>query len=205
MNSTRIQKARLFCMVAHAAVAQKRKYTGEPYHIHPFEVADRVALVPGATEDMVIAALLHDVVEDTRRFLDENGNVVKEPSKHLRAGGKLTLEEGITLDLIEQEFGSNVRRLVAGLTDVAMPWDGNRDKRMGMNRDHTAEQAGDVQTVKLADVDNNIRNIAVNDPDFAPKYLSEKRDLLNVLKDGDPELYDSVKTFIREFYAARRA
>ena len=42
---------------------QKRKYTGEPYHVHPFEVAD-ILKKNGASEEVVAAGYLHDVVED---------------------------------------------------------------------------------------------------------------------------------------------
>lgn len=34
-----VKQASLFCQAAHQAVGQKRKYTGEPYWHHPFEVA----------------------------------------------------------------------------------------------------------------------------------------------------------------------
>ena len=58
-----VRKAQVYAMAAHAAVGQKRKYTGEPYIVHPAEVAKIVAGVPGSTPDMVAAAWLHDVVE----------------------------------------------------------------------------------------------------------------------------------------------
>ena len=65
--SERYSRALAFCMAAHAGVGQVRKYTGEPYAVHPIAVAALVrAYVPDASEEMLIAALLHDVVEDTR-------------------------------------------------------------------------------------------------------------------------------------------
>ena len=39
-------KARTFAVAAHAAVAQLRKYTNEPYIVHPREVAQIVGTVP---------------------------------------------------------------------------------------------------------------------------------------------------------------
>ena len=33
-----VEKARVFATAAHSAVAQLRKYTGEPYIVHPAEV-----------------------------------------------------------------------------------------------------------------------------------------------------------------------
>lgn len=54
-----------FARVAHAAVGQLRKYTNEPYIVHPLEVARIVKSVPHDS-NMVMAAYLHDVLEDTK-------------------------------------------------------------------------------------------------------------------------------------------
>jgi len=72
--------------VAHAS--QQRK-SGEPYIIHPILVAALTALVSN-DETMIIAALLHDVVEDTDYVIEE----------------------------IEEIFGSDVAHIVAGLTKI---------------------------------------------------------------------------------------
>jgi len=50
------EKARIFATAAHAAVGQVRKYTGEPYLVHPAEVELNVATVPGHTDEMIAAA-----------------------------------------------------------------------------------------------------------------------------------------------------
>lgn len=58
-----------FATDAHKA--QKRKASGDPYIIHPIRVL-RVLSEAGITDDTVlIAAVLHDVVEDTSVTLDE--------------------------------------------------------------------------------------------------------------------------------------
>ena len=88
-----IKKARLFATVAHAAIGQRRKYTNEPYIVHPEEVAKLVTRY-GGTENQIAAAWLHDVVEDTN----------------------------ITEDLIHQEFGDDIASLVCCLTDVSVPY-----------------------------------------------------------------------------------
>ena len=55
--------AKEFAHAAHDSIKQVRKYTGEPYWNHTDAVAEVVASV-GGTEDMVMAAHLHDVLED---------------------------------------------------------------------------------------------------------------------------------------------
>ena len=59
-----IDRALVFATTAHAEVGQRRKYTGEPYIVHPIEVMMLVRSV-GGTDEMQAAALLHDVIEDT--------------------------------------------------------------------------------------------------------------------------------------------
>ena len=63
-DSELVRRAFAFAKAAHEAVGQMRKYTGEPYIVHPVEVADIVQTV-AHTEVMLAAALLHDTVEDT--------------------------------------------------------------------------------------------------------------------------------------------
>ena len=57
----RFDAALLFATEAHRA--QRRKFSGAPYVAHPLRVA-ALALEYGADEDVAVAALLHDVVED---------------------------------------------------------------------------------------------------------------------------------------------
>lgn len=61
----KIVRACSYAAQMHAG--QRRKgAAGEPYVNHVIDVADRVAQSAAADETLVIAALLHDVVEDTR-------------------------------------------------------------------------------------------------------------------------------------------
>ena len=50
--------------------AESQKYNGYPYLFHVLSVAD-IALAHGACEDIQIACLLHDAIEDTRRSYDD--------------------------------------------------------------------------------------------------------------------------------------
>jgi len=58
-----VNRALVYATAAHCAVDQERKYTGEPYIVHPIEVMMLVRNFGGSVE-MQQAALLHDVVED---------------------------------------------------------------------------------------------------------------------------------------------
>ncbi len=85
------QLLRAACFSAHKHQNQRRKdEEASPYINHPLEVAELLANV-GQISDLptLLAAILHDTVEDT----------------------------GTTLPEVEEHFGRNVRRLVAEVTD----------------------------------------------------------------------------------------
>lgn len=157
-----VDRALDFATAAHASIGQVRKYTGEPYIVHPIEVREILLqfAVNTVTQEQEAAALLHDVVEDTP----------------------------VTIQEIDSRFGPKVAELVAGLTDVSKPEDGNRKVRKAIDREHTANAGSDVKTVKLADLISNTRSIVAHDPDFARVYLREKALLLEVMTDADPGL-----------------
>jgi len=214
LSDHRVEKAYFFAMAGHAAVGQKRKYSGEPYIVHPAECVAILQWLPESSQITVaqlIAMMFHDLVEDTRYFTDEHGTRVKDPAKFLKSGAKLILVEGITLDLIQhvattwggEGFGIEVRRITSGLTDVSMPWDGNRVARKALDLAHTAEQEPDVKTNKLADILSNAPSIIEHDPGFARKWMAEKADLLPALKDGDPILYALVEELVNEYARGR--
>ncbi len=68
MNTLRIAQAVKFATVAHDKTY--RKGSGVPYIAHPIEVGMLLATITD-DEDIVIAGLLHDVVEDTPYTLDD--------------------------------------------------------------------------------------------------------------------------------------
>jgi (p)ppGpp synthase/HD superfamily hydrolase len=71
-NDTLRRVTEAFDIAARAHTGQTRKgAAGEPYINHVADVAARLAHSPRATEAMVIAAILHDVVEDTETTLAE--------------------------------------------------------------------------------------------------------------------------------------
>lgn len=160
-----VLKARAFATAAHTG--QVRKYTKEPYIVHPIEVMQIVMTVKH-DEAMLAAALLHDVVEDT----------------------------DYTIEDILREFGPDVASLVDDLTDVSRPEDGNRAHRKSLDRAHSAKASPRAQTVKLADLISNARDIVKHDQKFAKVFLDEKRQLLEVMTLGDSSLYALAKSLV---------
>jgi len=64
----RIEKAFRFANAAHDGIRRK---SGEPYIIHPIAVAKIVAKDIGLGATSIVAAILHDVVEDTEYRLSD--------------------------------------------------------------------------------------------------------------------------------------
>ncbi len=164
-----VERAREYAINAHKRIDHRRKYTQQPYAIHLAEVAKLVSSVTDNPE-IIAAAWLHDVVEDT----------------------------SATLFDIETEFGKGVAALVEDLTDVSKPSDGNRATRKSIDRQHLAQASPEAQTVKLADLIDNCQDICKNDKRFARVFLEEMDPLLNVLQLGDPSLYElAQKTYAK--------
>jgi GTP diphosphokinase / guanosine-3',5'-bis(diphosphate) 3'-diphosphatase len=86
-DSRNIRRAYEMAVEAHS---EQRRKSGEPYILHPIEVARICAEEIGLGPTAIVAALLHDVVEDT----------------------KLTLED------IRAEFGEKIQVIVDGLTKL---------------------------------------------------------------------------------------
>lgn len=162
-----VHKAYQFAKNAHKD--QKRKYTFEPYINHPVEVMQIVSTVPH-TEEMLAAALLHDVVEDC----------------------------GVNILEISKQFGHITALYVHDLSDVSCPEDGNRAERKEIDREHTAQAYPEAKTIKLADLISNSRSIVKHDKDFARVYIKEKELLLEVLTEGDATLYAQAKQIVEE-------
>ena len=168
-SSQAVRAAYAFARDAHARQGQKRKYSDMPYIVHPIAVAELVATVPHRQE-MICAALLHDVVEDTE----------------------------VELADVRETFGPDVAELVDWLTDVSRPEHGNRRARKALDLAHTAKATPEAKTIKLADIIDNSRTISLHDPSFWRVYRAENLALLNVLTEGDPDLWLKAKAALTQ-------
>ncbi len=120
-------------LAAYAHSAQRRKGSNIPYVVHPVHVSV-ILLRYGFPEDLVTAGLLHDVVED----------------------------QDVSLAEIEAEFGPEVARLVAAVSEqkkeagVERPWEVRKQEQL----DHLREAGEDVLALKAVDVLHNVHSIA---------------------------------------------
>ena len=123
---------RAFQFAAEKHKHQTRKASTIPYIAHLMGVSSLV-LEAGGDEDLAIAALLHDVVED--------------------CGGAPMLKE------VRRRFGSRVAKVVEGCTDADTdpkpPWRERKEKYIR----HLKSADADIRLVSAADKLNNVRSI----------------------------------------------
>ena len=150
--------AAMFAHEQHEKVGQKREASGEPYIVHPLEVSELVYTMGNEygypsewIEVAIIAALLHDTIEDTQCTYNE----------------------------IETRFGAVVRDTVFWLTDVVEKSQGNRRVRKELERVRLMAAPGRVKFIKCCDIIANARSVLKDKPQSAQLFLTEKMALLD--------------------------
>ena len=143
-----IRKAWDFCVRHHEG---QMRASGEPYIIHPLEVAEVLAEMK-LDSTAIAAALLHDAVEDTPATSEE----------------------------IEAGFGDQVAHIVEGVTKIDKIQFANREDRQAENvRKMLLAMVSDVRVVliKLADRLHNMRTLEHLKPDRQEAIARETLDI----------------------------
>jgi (p)ppGpp synthase/HD superfamily hydrolase len=145
MNKMSIDKAIKFAREAHEG--QVRKGSAEPYVNHPIAVMEILRKHhPEATLEMKIAAVLHDVVEDTNRTQND----------------------------ICINFGETVMHLVLWLTNPSNPKIATRNEKVEGKIRQISNSPVEAQIIKCADIIHNsfssTENLGI---DFAKIYRRE--------------------------------
>ena len=131
IDQERVREAYRFALEHHA---EQRRHSGERFISHPLSVA-RICAGLGLDTETLMAALLHDTVEDT----------------------------AVTLDEVRERFGDEVASLVDGLTKIDSLTFNSRDEAQAENyRKMLVAMASDIRVIiiKLADRLHNMRTIA---------------------------------------------
>ena len=147
-ESTIIQKAYIYASRKHEG--QERK-SGEPYLVHPLEVAYRVAEM-GLDEASICAALLHDTIEDTDTTREE----------------------------LSELFGEDVAELVDGVTKLSKVNFTQREERQAESfRKMLVATARDIRVllIKLADRLHNMSTLEHMNAEAQERIAQETRDI----------------------------
>jgi (p)ppGpp synthase/HD superfamily hydrolase len=145
-------------LVHHGAV---RKGTARPYILHPFAVA-RILEEHGYEEDLVVAGLLHDTVEDARYDQEWFQRGMSEMAGPGRMPCPASLVEFRTafLQFLDDEFGQHVLQLVLGVSETknhggpALDWLERKKEQLT----HLAGASEVQAALKAADALHNIES-----------------------------------------------
>ncbi len=143
-----IRRAYLFSALHHRG---QTRASGEPYLVHPLEVAEILAEMR-LDEVSVSTGLLHDVVEDTL----------------------------VDIETIRSYFGDEITLLVDGLTKIANISDLSKEKQQAENvRKMVLAMITDVRVVliKLADRLHNMRTMQYLKPEKRERISQETLDI----------------------------
>lgn len=110
-DQAQIEKAYQFATRAHEG---QLRYSGQPYVIHPILVAKILAEL-GMDKESIIAALLHDVVEDTDVTLEDVRRVFGEEIAQLVNG--VTKLGKVPLSTREEEQAENIRKMLLAMSE----------------------------------------------------------------------------------------
>ena len=132
LDTALLDRAILFAVKAHAGTERRGK--GFPYIVHPMEAMEIVATIT-PDQELLAAAALHDVVEDTE----------------------------ISADEIRREFGDRIADLVVAESDVFVEGLSEEDSWHARKKaaiDRLAKAPHDAKIVAMGDKLSNMRAIA---------------------------------------------
>ena len=171
LNIQEVNDSYEFASKAHKG--QTRRYTREPYITHPLAVAQMLFRSLNKLDTpLLCAAMLHDTLEDTNTTEDE----------------------------LKQCFGTDVTQLVIEVTEFSTLADGNRFIRKELDRRYLKRVSNRAKALKLADLIHNSRSIIEHAKNgFAEIYMTEKKLLIEDIKEGNFGLYQIALKIIEDY------
>ncbi|MDE5618464.1 MAG: HD domain-containing protein, partial [Clostridia bacterium] len=147
-SCAKITKAYQYACERHK---EQKRLSGEPYIVHPVAVAN-ILIDLGMDKNSVVAALLHDVIEDTHASEQE----------------------------IKTEFGNTVASLVQGVTKLSMLNFKSKEEAQAENyRRMFLAMSNDIRVIiiKLADRLHNMRTLSFKEPASQKRIAQETLDI----------------------------
>lgn len=143
-----ITKAFRFALEAHK---NDKRASGEPYFSHPYEVALIIAREIPLDDISVAAALLHDVVEDTK----------------------------FTINDLKEEFGTEISEIVDGATKIEGIFDNYEMRQIESYKKLLLSMTSDIRVilVKFADRLHNLRTIEFLPENKRMRFAQETLDI----------------------------
>jgi hypothetical protein len=165
-----IKAARKFANGSHQRINTWRNPALQSSEAHLKSVAQLVSSV-SQDEEMIAAAWLHDIVEDTESTIGD----------------------------MERKFGARVAKLVDELTVVSYVARGDPASRLRLEKEHFARVSAAAKTIKLADLIDTCRDLHKSKLAGLKKYGTRAKELTAVLEGGDPTLLTRLKRDLEKY------
>ncbi len=165
-----IKAARIFANGSHQRIDTLRNPALQSSEAHLKSVAQIVSSV-SRDEEVIAAAWLHDVVEDT----------------------------AATFGDVERNFGVRVAKLVHELTVVSYLGRRKRAVRFALEKEHFARVSEEAKTIKLADLIDTGRDLHKNQPADFERFALEATELASVLEAGDQTLLARLRRDLEKY------
>lgn len=138
LNTELLDRAIVFAVHAHAGTERRGK--GFPYIVHPLEAVEIVATMT-ADQELLAAAALHDVIEDTSVTKEELEQAFGERIASLVAAESDTFESGVSEeDSWHDRKRAAIERLAAASHEAKMVALGDKLSNMrAIARDHACQ------------------------------------------------------------------
>lgn len=165
INQESFFNAYYFALKAHG---DQKRIGGEKYVNHPLRVAKRTEIFFPDNEPLVLAAMLHDVLEDT----------------------------DVDDDWLSDTFGFVVTKYVKYLTKTPKVEGINRQQRFVSDMTHIKSAPKGIESVKLIDRIDNLQDVSLFKRSFLKVYYDESRMMLDMFDRAKPELRDELKAVL---------
>jgi len=162
-NLILVDRAKYLAGIAHANQFRKDGIT--PYFVHPCRVANLVEKYVNHTPEMVAAAYMHDVLEDT----------------------------DVTSHTLQMLFHTNVVNLVLELTNPSKGLILPRKERKEIDRQHLFNISKEAKIIKLFDRLDNIQDLTGFSNSFTALYMKETLLMLDVIEDADKNFTNLIR------------
>jgi hypothetical protein len=165
-----IKAARKFANGSHQRINTWRNPALQSSEVHLKSVAQLVSSV-SQDEEMIAAAWLHDIVEDTESTIGD----------------------------MERKFGAGVAKLVDELTVVSYVARRDPAARLRLEKEHYARVSPAAKTIKLADLIDTCRDLHKSKLAGLKKYGTRAKELAAALEGGDPTLLTRLKRDLEKY------
>jgi len=165
-----IKAAKVFANSGHQRITIQHNPAQQSPEAHLKSVAQIVSSV-SEDDQMIAAAWLHDIVEDTE----------------------------VTIDDVERQFGIQVAKLVHELTVVSHPARRYRAASFALTKQHFSKVSDAAKTVKLADLIDTCRDLYKNNWALFRTYAAEANELALLLNGGNTRLLAKLKRDLNKY------